>query len=115
MLIDDSIVRGTTSVKIVQMMRDAGAREVHFRISSPPITHPDFYGIDTPEREGAARRAHVARARCAHYIGVDSLAFLSVDGIYRAMGYAGRDNARAAVHRPLFYRRLPDAARRSRG
>jgi len=50
-LIDDSIVRGTTSVKIVQMMREAGAREVHMRISSPPITHPDFYGIDTPERD----------------------------------------------------------------
>ena len=50
-LIDDSIVRGTTSVKIVQMMRDAGAREVHMRISSPPIAYPDFYGIDTPERD----------------------------------------------------------------
>ena len=54
-LIDDSIVRGTTSVKIVQMMRDAGAREVHFRIASPPITHPDYYGIDTPEQRQVAR------------------------------------------------------------
>ncbi len=92
-LIDDSIVRGTTSVKIVQMMRDAGAREVHFRISSPPITHPDFYGIDTPERD-ALLAARMSLEEMRAYIGVDSLAFLSVDGIYRAMGYAGRDNAR---------------------
>ena len=56
-LIDDSIVRGTTSVKIVRMMREAGAREVHFRISSPPIAHPDFYGIDTPERNKLLARA----------------------------------------------------------
>ena len=55
-LIDNSIVRGTTSRKIVQMMRDAGAKEVHFRIASPPITHPDYYGIDTPEQRQAARR-----------------------------------------------------------
>ena len=92
-LIDDSVVRGTTSVKIVQMMRDAGAREVHFRISSPPITHPDFYGIDTPERESLlAARMNLEQMRA--YMGADSLAFLSVNGIYRAMGYAGRDNAR---------------------
>ncbi len=89
-LIDDSIVRGTTSVKIVQMMREAGAREVHFRISSPPIAHPDFYGIDTPERDKllAARMDLEAMRR---FMGADSLAFLSVDGIYRAMGHAGRD------------------------
>ena len=92
MLIDDSIVRGTTSVKIVQMMRDAGAREVHFRISSPPIMHPDFYGIDTPERH-ALLAARMSLDEMREYIGVDSLAFLSVDGIYRAMGLAGRDNA----------------------
>ena len=91
-LIDDSVVRGTTSVKIVQMMRDAGAREVHFRISSPPITHPDFYGIDTPERNSLlAARMNLEEMRA--YMGADSLAFLSVDGIYRAMGYPGRDNA----------------------
>ncbi len=92
-LIDDSIVRGTTSVKIVRMMRDAGATEVHFRISSPPITHPDYYGIDTPERAALlAARMSVEEMRA--YIGVDSLAFLSVGGIYRAMGFAARDDAR---------------------
>ncbi|MDE3177462.1 MAG: amidophosphoribosyltransferase [Pseudomonadota bacterium] len=91
-LIDDSIVRGTTSVKIVQMMREAGAREVHFRISSPPIAHPDFYGIDTPERDKLLA-ARMTLEEMREFIGADSLAFLSVDGIYRAMGYAGRDPA----------------------
>jgi amidophosphoribosyltransferase len=92
-LVDDSLVRGTTSVKIVRMMREAGATEVHFRIASPPITHPDFYGIDTPEREKllASNRSLEEMRR---YIGADSLAFLSVDGIYRAMGYDGRDPVR---------------------
>ncbi len=90
-LIDDSIVRGTTSVKIVKMMRDAGASEVHFRISSPPITHPDFYGIDTPEKTNLLAATHSLEEMRA-FIGCDSLAFLSVDGIYRAMGHpAGRD------------------------
>jgi amidophosphoribosyltransferase len=92
-LIDDSIVRGTTSVKIVQMMRDAGAREVHFRISSPPITHPDYYGIDTPSREKLLAATH-SLEEMRRYIGCDSLAFLSVDGIYKAMGEEGRNNAR---------------------
>jgi amidophosphoribosyltransferase len=92
-LIDDSIVRGTTSRKIVQMMRDAGAKEVHFRIASPPITHPDYYGIDTPERDKLLAATHDLEAM-RQFIGADSLAFLSVDGIYRAMGLPGRDNAR---------------------
>jgi amidophosphoribosyltransferase len=89
-LIDDSLVRGTTSVKIVQMMRDAGAKEVHFRIASPPITHPDYYGIDTPEREKLLAANHDVEGM-RRFIGADSLAFLSVDGIYRAMGEKGRD------------------------
>jgi amidophosphoribosyltransferase len=92
-LVDDSIVRGTTSRKIVQMMRDAGAAEVHFRISSPPITHPDYYGIDTPDADKLLAATHDLEGMRA-FIGADSLAFLSVDGIYRAMGLPGRDNAR---------------------
>ena len=95
-LVDDSLVRGTTSVKIVRMMREAGAKEVHFRIASPPITHPDFYGIDTPEKEKLLAATHDLEGM-RDYIGADSLAFLSVDGIYRAMGFDGRD-----AHQPQF-------------
>jgi amidophosphoribosyltransferase len=94
-LVDDSIVRGTTSRKIVQMMRDAGATEVHFRIASPPITHPDYYGIDTPERDKLLAATHDLEGM-RQFIGADSLAFLSVDGIYRAMGLPGRDPAKPA-------------------
>jgi len=92
-LVDDSIVRGTTSTKIVQMMRDAGAKEVHFRIASPPITHPDYYGIDTPEREKLLAATHTIE-EMRRFIGADSLAFLSVEGIYRAMGQERRDPER---------------------
>jgi amidophosphoribosyltransferase len=92
-LVDDSIVRGTTSRKIVQMMRDAGAKEVHFRIASPPITHPDYYGIDTPERDKLLAATHDLEGM-RKFIGADSLAFLSVDGIYKAMGLEGRDPVR---------------------
>jgi amidophosphoribosyltransferase len=92
-LIDDSIVRGTTSVKIVQMMRDAGATEVHFRIASPPITHPDYYGIDTPEQDKLLA-ANLDVEGMRKFIGADSLAFISVDGIYRAMGEERRDPLR---------------------
>ncbi len=91
-LIDDSLVRGTTSVKIVRMMRDAGAKEVHFRLASPPITHSDYYGIDTPERDKLLA-AQMDLEGMRQYIGADSLAFLTVDGTYRAMGYEGRDPA----------------------
>jgi amidophosphoribosyltransferase len=92
-LIDDSLVRGTTSVKIVRMMREAGASEVHFRIASPPITHPDFYGIDTPEKDKLLAATHDLEGM-RNYIGADSLAFLSVDGLYRAMGHEKRNNER---------------------
>jgi amidophosphoribosyltransferase len=89
-LVDDSIVRGTTSVKIVEMVRDAGATEVHMRISSPPTTHSCFYGIDTPERSQLLAAQHDVQGM-ADIIGVDSLAFISWDGLYRAVGEAGRD------------------------
>jgi amidophosphoribosyltransferase len=89
-LIDDSLVRGTTSKKIVQMMRDAGAKEVHFRIASPPIKYPDYYGIDTPERDKLLAANHDVEG-IRGVIGADSLAFLSVDGIYRAMGEERRN------------------------
>jgi amidophosphoribosyltransferase len=84
-LIDDSIVRGTTSVKIVQMMRDAGAKEVHMRIASPPTRHSCFYGVDTPER-AKLLAAQMDVAAMAKYINADSLAFISIDGLYRALG-----------------------------
>lgn len=89
-LVDDSIVRGTTSKKIVEMVRSAGAKEVHMRISSPPTTHSCFYGVDTPERDQLlAAKNDVESMR--KLIGADSLAFISIDGLYRAMGLPGRD------------------------
>jgi amidophosphoribosyltransferase len=92
-LVDDSIVRGTTSRKIVEMVRAAGASEVHMRISSPPTTHSCFYGIDTPERSKLLAAQHSV-AEMAKIIGADSLAFVSLDGLYRALGQGGRDPAK---------------------
>src|SRR5690606_6422112 len=89
-LVDDSIVRGTTSKKIVEMVRAAGATEVHMRISSPPTSHSCFYGIDTPQRSELLAANHDV-AQMAEIIGVDSLAFVSIDGLYRAMGHARRE------------------------
>lgn len=89
-LIDDSIVRGTTSLKIVEMMRDAGAKEVHFRVASPPTAHSCFYGVDTPERSKLlAARMEIEPMR--EFIKADSLAFVSIDGLYRAVGAKQRD------------------------
>jgi amidophosphoribosyltransferase len=90
-LIDDSIVRGTTSLKIVQMLREAGAREIHMRIASPPTRHSCFYGVDTPER-AKLLAAQMSVAQMADYINVDSLAFLSIEGLYKAVGEEGRDD-----------------------
>ena len=91
-LIDDSIVRGTTSVKIVRMVREAGAAEVHLRSASPPIKFPDFYGIDMPDRDKliAATKSLDDMRRMLE---VDSLGFLSVEGLYWAMGAGARDAA----------------------
>ncbi|GAB3458641.1 amidophosphoribosyltransferase [Insolitispirillum peregrinum] len=90
-LVDDSIVRGTTSIKIVDMVRQAGAAEVHLRISSPPTAWPCYFGIDTPERDKLLAARYDVDGM-AKVLGVDSLAFISVDGLYRAAGRAGRDN-----------------------
>ena len=90
-LVDDSIVRGTTSTKIVELVRAAGAKEVHMRIASPPTSHSCFYGVDTPERSQLLAYQMDTQAM-GEYIGVDSLAFISIDGMYRAMGFVGRDN-----------------------
>ena len=92
-LIDDSIVRGTTSLKIVQMMRDAGAAEIHMRIASPPTRHSCFYGVDTPER--AKLLAHkLDIGGMTDFIHADSLAFVSIDGLYKALGEARRADIR---------------------
>ena len=90
-LVDDSIVRGTTSIKIVEMIRAAGATEIHMRIASPPTTNPCFYGVDTPEKD-KLMAARYSMEEMAKIIGVDSLAFVSMDGMYRAVGEAKRDN-----------------------
>ena len=88
-LVDDSIVRGTTSRKIVMMMRAAGARKVHMRIASPPTTNPCFYGVDTPDSD-KLMAAQMSVAKMCKEIGADSLAFVSINGLYRAMGETSR-------------------------
>lgn len=90
-LVDDSIVRGTTSQKIVEMVRNAGAVEVHVRISSPPTKSPCFYGIDTPQASELLAANHDVDG-IRRLIGADSLAYVTMDGLYRAMGETGRDN-----------------------
>ena len=90
-LVDDSIVRGTTSKKIVEMVRNAGAREVHMRIASPPIGYPSFYGIDTPTRDELLASKMSVEEIC-EFIKADSLAYLTIDGLYRALGEDGRNN-----------------------
>ena len=107
-LIDDSIVRGTTSLKIVQMMRDAGASEVHFRVASPPTSYGCYYGVDTPERSKLlAGRMDLAAMR--EFIQADSLAFISTDGMYRAVGEKERNEARPQYCDACFTGKYPTA------
>lgn len=89
-LIDDSVVRGTTSRKIVRMVREAGASEVHFRSASPMIMWPDYYGIDTPVRDKLIAATH-GLEEMREELNANSLGFLSVDGLYKAMGEKGRN------------------------
>ena len=92
-LVDDSVVRGTTSRKIKEMILDAGAKEVHFRIASPPTAWPCFYGVDTPQREKLLA-ATMSEEEMRQHLQVDSLRFISLDGLYRAVGEAeGRNTA----------------------
>jgi amidophosphoribosyltransferase len=84
-LVDDSIIRGTTSKKIVALVRQAGASEVHLRISSPPTTNPCYYGIDTPDKKELIA-SRMTLSDIASYVGVDSLGYLSMDGLYKAVG-----------------------------
>jgi amidophosphoribosyltransferase len=92
LLIDDSIVRGTNSVRVVRMVREAGAKEVHLRSASPPIQWPDYYGIDMPDREKLLAANHSVE-EIASILNVDSMGYLSVDGLYWAMGAGPRDPA----------------------
>ena len=90
-LIDDSLVRGTTSHKIVKMLYDAGAKEVHVRIACPEIRHPDFYGVDTPTKKELLA-ANKTNEEICEYIGAKSLKFLSIDGLYKAIGFDKRND-----------------------
>jgi amidophosphoribosyltransferase len=90
-LVDDSIVRGNTSQRIVQMIRDAGASEIHFRVASPPIKHPDFYGIDMPSKEELIASS-MSIDQMKRYLKVDSLAFISLGGFYEALGRGKRND-----------------------
>jgi amidophosphoribosyltransferase len=90
-LIDDSLVRGTTSYKIVKMLYDAGAKEVHVKIACPEIRYPDFYGVDTPTKKELLA-ANKTNDEICEYIGAKSLDFLSIDGMYRAMGFEKRNS-----------------------
>ena len=92
-MLDDSIVRGTTARQLVQMVRRAGAKEVHFRVASPPVTSPCFYGMDFPSKSELLANEFSSMEAMAEWLGVDSLAYLSVEGmmgaVHRAQGQTG--------------------------
>ena len=90
-LIDDSIVRGTTAIKIIEMLKDADAAEIHMKISSPPIKYPDYYGIDTPSKDELIA-AYSSIDDIKKKLGLNSLQFLSINGLYKAMGHSKRNN-----------------------
>ena len=91
-LIDDSLVRGTTSVKIIKMLYEAGAKEVHMKIASPPIKYPDYYGVDTPNKnELLASRFDLEGMR--KFINATTIQFLSIDGLYKSMGFQKRNSS----------------------
>jgi amidophosphoribosyltransferase len=101
-LVDDSVVRGTTSRKIKDMVLEAGASEVHFRVASPPTMWPDFYGVDMPTR-GELIAAQMSEEEIREYVGVESLRFISIDGLYRAVGEeCGRDASSPKYHDAVF-------------
>ncbi len=93
-LIDDSLVRGTTSVKIIKMLYDAGAKEIHLRIASPPIKYPDYYGVDTPnQNELLASKLNMEEMR--RFINATTLQFLSIEGLYKSLGHEKRNSSYA--------------------
>jgi amidophosphoribosyltransferase len=95
-VIDDSIVRGTTTSQIVRVLREAGAREIHLRISSPPFRWPCFYGIDTPAR-GELLAAYSDPSAIAAQLGADSVAYLSLEGLFATIGVAGTELCSACL------------------
>ena len=110
-VVDDSIVRGTTSRKIVKILRDAGAREVHLRISSPPTRWPCFYGIDTPRRTELIASSHSIE-EIARYITPDSLSYISLEGLHRAVGGEGHCNACFSGDYPVPIRQRGEGVKR---